>query len=76
MHRGQAVQHALHAVGECVVGQIHIGKQRITPEIRDLASIKDRASEAERPRIDPVADREHFRCNPRCSPAKAAKFRC
>jgi hypothetical protein len=43
VHRGQAVEHALHAVGECLVGQIHIGKQRITPEIGDLAGIEDRA---------------------------------
>jgi hypothetical protein len=33
--------------------------------------------EAERPWIDPVADRDPFCCNPLCcSPAKAAKFRC
>ena len=43
MHRGHAVEHALQAVRECVVGQVHIGEQRITPEIGDLAGIKDRA---------------------------------
>jgi hypothetical protein len=43
VHGSHAVEHALHAVGERVVGQIHIGKQRITPEIGDLAGIKDRA---------------------------------
>ena len=32
--------------------------------------------EPERPRIDPVADREHFCCNPLLFPAKAARFRC
>ena len=32
VHRGHAVEHVLHAVGECVVGQVHIGEQCITPK--------------------------------------------
>jgi len=32
VHRSHAVEHVLHAVGECVVGRVHIGKQRITPK--------------------------------------------
>ena len=28
----------------------------------------------ERPRIDPVADREHFRCNPLLFPCKGGKI--
>src|SRR6516165_8403265 len=42
VHRSHAVEHAFHAVGERVVGQIHTGEQRITPEIGDRTGVEDR----------------------------------
>src|ERR1700730_2374522 len=43
MHRGQISEHPLHALGQRVVGQVHVGEQRIAAEGGNFASIEDRA---------------------------------
>ena len=37
IHRDEAVEHALHALGERLVGEIHVGEQRVAAARRRLA---------------------------------------